>query len=303
MYPINPYMNTPAVAPLTMEAFVAPADFNPDAQELNIVTAFAAYADVNKKYIYSVSPAVASTTLDALTGRSYAYAENSSGYTVVASGTINWTSGSTKRNVIVIDTNSSIDAKIAVGGVWCYCSYNCKTAFGSENGHVKYIHFETLNSLKYIATYAFGRCENLVGKIIVPNSCESVGSQAFYNCIHVTGLEWLSDANIPQQLLNYQNTSNLFQSLIINSKTANIGDAAFARCAITSLTLLTYLTSLSTNAFYNCPLVNVNSFNKTPPSITSSSFYLVNKMTCIIHVPNGSLADYRAQLIGMSLLI
>ena len=54
MYPINPYMNAQAVAPLTMEAFVAPADFNPDAQELNIVKAFASYPDANKKYIFSV---------------------------------------------------------------------------------------------------------------------------------------------------------------------------------------------------------------------------------------------------------
>jgi len=124
MYFYNAFTKLPAVAPLTMEAFVAPADFDPDAQELNIVKAFAAYSDANKKYIFSVGTS-ATTVLQAITGRSYAYAENGGSYTTIASGTVTWTSNSTKRNVIVIDYAISIVANIPNSSVWAYISSNC----------------------------------------------------------------------------------------------------------------------------------------------------------------------------------
>lgn len=61
--------------------------------------AFAAYSNANKKYIFSVGTS-ASTELPAVTGRSYAYAENGGAYTTIVSGTITWTVGSTKRNAV-----------------------------------------------------------------------------------------------------------------------------------------------------------------------------------------------------------
>jgi hypothetical protein len=64
-------MNVPEV--LKMEAFVAPVNFDPDAQELNIVKAFSAYQNEAKKYIFSVSSSSTTTVLPVLQNRSYVY--------------------------------------------------------------------------------------------------------------------------------------------------------------------------------------------------------------------------------------
>ncbi len=68
-------------------AFIAPLDFFPTAQELNIIDVYNNYSDVNKKYIFSVGDSL-TTVLPLSTGRTYAYSENGSGYTTISSGTI-----------------------------------------------------------------------------------------------------------------------------------------------------------------------------------------------------------------------
>ena len=180
MYPINPYMNTPAVAPLTMEAFVAPADFDPDAQELNIVKAFAAYPNANKKYIFSVGTST-STVLPAVTGRSYAYSENGGAYTTIPSGTVTWTVGSTKRNVVVIDIAATIIADIPSSAIWAYMSQFVYTIYANGNSTLKHIHCEILSSITFVSNTAFNYCAALAGDFMLQNLTE-IGNDAFFNC-------------------------------------------------------------------------------------------------------------------------
>jgi hypothetical protein len=163
MYFYNAFTQSPAVAPLTMEAFVAPANFDPDAQELNIVKAFAAYPDINKKYIFSVDTST-TTVLPAVTGRSYAYSESGGAYTTIASGTVTWTVGSTKRNVVTIDVNTTVTALISDGAVWLYCSSNINGISCAYIGSIKYIHVQSLESIVDIgySTHIKG-CANLSG--------------------------------------------------------------------------------------------------------------------------------------------
>ena len=86
-----------------MEAFIAPANFDPASQPLNIVSVFGDYNNVNKAYIFSFTSAIATLTLSALAGITYRWGETISGvdyvYDVV-SGTA-FTAGSIKRYVIV----------------------------------------------------------------------------------------------------------------------------------------------------------------------------------------------------------
>jgi len=180
MYFYNAFNQSPAVAPLTMEAFVAPADFNPDAQELNIVQAFAAYPDVNKKYIFSVGTPT-TTVLPAVAGRSYAYSQNGGAYTTIASGTVTWTVNSTKRNVIVIDVASTVIADIPSSAIWAYMSQFVYTIYANGASTLKHIHCEMLSSITSIANSSFSYCASLFGDFMLQNLTE-IGNDAFYNC-------------------------------------------------------------------------------------------------------------------------
>ena len=110
-----------------MQAFVAPANFDPTAQEVNIVTKYAAYLAINAnaRYIFSVSASVSSVALSG--GTSYRYGETVSGteiqYDTTASS-ITWTSGSVKRWVIVNNSATTLSCTLPTGSVWGYLG-NC----------------------------------------------------------------------------------------------------------------------------------------------------------------------------------
>lgn len=389
MYPINPYMNTPAVAPLTMEAFVAPADFDPDAQELNIVKAFAAYPNANKKYIFSVGTS-ATTILPTVTGRSYAYAENGGVYTTIASGTVTWTVGSTKRNVVVIDLLSNISAIIPHGGIWAYCNESVYSISSLGNISLKYIHFQRLtsltdlsgygsfeecdltgiltipNSINSLGTDAFYNQKKLTGQLIIPNSIISIGKSAFYGCSGFTGNLNLPNSLISVAHLAFYGCSGFTGNLNLPVNLNTIGNSSFSQLVGMTGTITMYnnVTSIGTHAFQGsnftgiinissgitrlldlaleglakidtinmfdnltqidyevfgyCPLLRSITFPSTlktiggdafyrssglttinskminPIVISSSVFAGINKTTCILHVPVGSLAAYQA---------
>ena len=109
---------------LNADAFIAPANFDANAQPLNIITVFGDYVNANKAYIYSFTSAIATLTLSAATGITYRWGETISGVDYVydvSSGTA-FTAGSTKRYVIVNNINSSATATVPNGGVWIYVS-------------------------------------------------------------------------------------------------------------------------------------------------------------------------------------
>ena len=228
MYPINPFMSTPAVVPLTMEAFVAPANFDPDAQELNIVKAFAAYPNADKKYIFSVGTST-STVLPAVTGRSYAYSQNGGAYTNIVSGTITWTVGSTKRNVVVIYYESGgIVNDIPIGAIWGYFGEKCSSISSVNNIHLKYIHFQNINTLVSLKNDTFYGCSGLSGTINIPNSLTYLSQAMFYGCAGLT-------------------------SVIIPSSVISIGGYAFYGCTgLTSFIIPSSVTSIGAYAFYGC---------------------------------------------------
>ena len=112
-----------------INAFIAPANFDPASQPINIVSVFGDYNNVNKAYIFSFTSAIATLTLPASSGITYRLGETISGVDYVydvASGTA-FTAGSTKRYVIVNSTATSLYVNVAdYAGfnrvVWLYCS-------------------------------------------------------------------------------------------------------------------------------------------------------------------------------------
>jgi hypothetical protein len=315
MYLIGRYKDEHVVPNLTMEAFVAPADFNPDAQELNIVQAFAAYPDVNKKYIFSVGTS-AITVLPAETGRSYAYAENGGTYTTIASGTVTWTVGSTKRNVVVIDSASTVIGTNLETAVWLYFSENVYGIYAQSCYYLKYIHCIDIDSIISLSDYCFYNCSNLTGianlgkyitslpiaafgncsritSIIIPDSVTSIRDACFTAC-GIYGIILPNIISLPTGC--FYACGNL-AAIVIPDSVTSIGEDCFSVCGkLKSITFPINLTSIGRNAFYMCSNVEVLFSRIVSPDIymLGNKLDSFNKETCIIHVPVGSLAAYRA---------
>jgi hypothetical protein len=225
---------------LNMEAFIAPAKFDANAQPLNIITVFGEYNNANKAYIYSFTSAIATLTLPASAGITYRWGETISGvdyvYDVV-SGTA-FTAGSTKRYVIVNSTATSLIANVANhsgynGAIWIYCSSKVYGIYAYENTYLNYVHCEDLNSITTIGINAFYGCKGLTGTLTIPNSVTTIGNQAFANCKGLTG------------------------SLTIPNSVTTIGDGAFQSCNKLNgiATIGSGITTIGYSGFYPIPLV------------------------------------------------
>lgn len=271
MYPIgSPYDFS---APLTVAALVAPANFNPDLEELNLFKAYSDYTDVDKKSAYLVSPLVASTILSLISGRTYAYSENGNSYITIASGTINWTAGSTKRLIIMTDNSNTIQILIPEGVIWAYMGKCTVSSISSASANrLKYIHYnETI--FQTIPSIAFQNHIYLTGDLIIPSGVTSIGSNAF-------------------------RSNFLLASISIPSSVTSIGDLAFYNSRPSSITVsggTSYYTS--ENILYNysqtiamfCPPASTGNINlpSTLTSIKDSCFYGCGLRTGTVNIPVG----------------
>lgn len=112
-------------------------------------------------------------------------------------------------------------------------------------------------------------CPGGVAEVTIPSSVTVIGEAAFEYCRELTQIK------IPDSV-------------------KEIGNDAFYGCSkLTSLTLGAGLTKIGESAFYNCEeLASVTSKNPVPPVVTSWTFESVNKSTCLLFVPVGSLEAY-----------
>ena len=264
MYRYNPYINAKAELPL--QAFVAPAGFNADAQELNIVKAYSAYSDANKKYVFSVGT-TATTVLPVVAGRSYAYSENGGAYITISSGTITWIAGSNKRHVIVIDTNTTFTASVPASGVWLYCGINVNTLYSCNS--VKYVHFQDISTLTTIMTSTFQSNTILTGVLSLPSSLTSIGSYGFYYCTGLTGT--LTLPNSLSLINDYSFTGcSGFSGVSIPNSITSLGANSFGSCTgLTSISLPSNLVTVGASCFLGS--TNISGTLTIPSTVTTIS--------------------------------
>jgi len=263
---INPFIY--AQPALFADKFIAPANFTPESQELNIVDAISTYMDANKKYVFSVNPSALTTELPHVTERSYVYSENGGGYIPIHDGTITWTTGSNKRYVIALDTRSSITATVPIGAVWLYVTDKCYSIATNNDGYhynpdLISIHAQNLNSLVSLAYGAFIKCTGLLGDLVIPNSMVSIGTSAFLECGNLTSVEFPDSLTV-------------------------IADWAFRDCIGLSceLVLPKFLTTIGDNAFYNCPkLVGNLTIPNTVTYLGNASFQGCTRLNGILTLP------------------
>lgn len=149
------------------------------------------------------------------------------------------------------------------------------------------------SSVTAIRDYAFANCIGLTS-INIPSSVTSIGNDAFEYC---SGLTSVTIPSLVTSIGDYtfQGCTNL-TSVIIPTTVKSIGDHAFSSCSsLKDITIPALVTSIGNNAFYYCKdLTSIYAYSETPITLNSSStFYMVNKNTCILYVPSCSINLYK----------
>ena len=239
-----------------MEAFIAPENFNPESQPLNIVTVIDNYDNVNKAYIFSFTSVIANLFLPASLGITYRWGETIGGNDYVydiESGTA-FTAGSTKRYVIVNSTSSSLPATVPNGGIWLYARDKIYSISSTHNNYLKYIHCQNLHSVTTIVNGAFRNCTGCTGILNIPNSVTTIGTEAFRSCIGLTG-----SLNIPNSVTTIGNLAffdcrGFTGTLTISNSVTTIGSEAFRNCTglTGTLTIPNSVITISNLAFFGC---------------------------------------------------
>ena len=105
-----------------------------------------------------------------------------------------------------------------------------------------------------IPAYAFYKCKNLTGDLVIPNSVKEIGEKAFYDCTGFNGTLTLSNALsvIPEDAFSY--CSSLTGDLVIPNSVKEIGNSAFGYCTgfNGTLTLSNKLETIGRSAFLGC---------------------------------------------------
>ncbi|NJM14589.1 MAG: leucine-rich repeat protein [Bacteroidales bacterium] len=128
------------------------------------------------------------------------------------------------------------------------------------------------NSVTTIENGAFKDCENLYGSLNLPSSLTSIGSEAFFNCKGLSG------------------------NIVIPGAVTTIGGNAFYGCSgfQDSLYLPSSLTSIGGNVFNQSNLKKIIVSKVAPVNLATDPFSGINKATCILLVPRGSVGAYKA---------
>ena len=167
-----------------------------------------------------------------------------------------------------------------------------------------------------IGEYAFYECEALT-TLSLPLTVKSVGDYAAFGC---EVLSTLSIGNNVTSIGQYAFSETALTVVELPLSVTSIGNYAFANCKnMTSLNTGNGLELIGRSAFYNCILLetatlgvkvntigtsafagcsklgtlNVNMPDPTQVTVTNSSFDGVNKATCKLCVPRGSLDAYQ----------
>ena len=135
------------------------------------------------------------------------------------------------------------------------------------------------NKLETIGNNAFMDCLN-VKNITIPNSVTNIGESAFYNCSSLTNI------TIPNSVtsigeLAFLDCSSLTDITIPNSVT-NIGESAFSACSsLTDITISNSVTSIREWTFSRCyDLTNITIPNSVT-SIEEDAFYGCDSLTTV----------------------
>ena len=164
--------------------------------------------------------------------------------------------------------------------------------------------------IKSIGSYAFHNCSALTS-LTLPNSVTSIGFFAFSNCTKLSKPIYNTTifARLP---INYNSSYTIedgikeiasaafrnctqLPSVTISNSVTKIDESAFAYCTgLSSITISNSIKTIDEHAFEGCSNLKSIYVGSEPAQITATSFNNVNKTTCVLYVPNGSLSKYKS---------
>lgn len=170
------------------------------------------------------------------------------------------------------------------------------------------------NSVITIDANAFFSCSRLT-KIAIPNSVSNIGPMAFYNCIQLKsailpktlrvirgstfeGCTSLVSVTFPDSLSTiydgaFKNCTSL-RSAILPDSVTYIGSQAFKDCrSLTKVSLPSGLTSLQSNTFTGDSALQEIYNYVDSPLVINGNFSGADTLTCILYVPETSIALYQ----------
>ena len=164
--------------------------------------------------------------------------------------------------------------------------------------------------IKSIGSYAFHNCSALTS-LTLPNSVTSIGFFAFSNCTKLSKpiynttifarlpIDYNASYTIADGITEiasaaFRNCTEL-PSVTISSSVTKIDESAFAYCtSLSSITIPDSIKTIDEHAFEGCSNLKSIYVGTDPAQITATSFNNVNKTTCELYVPEGSLSRYKS---------
>lgn len=153
------------------------------------------------------------------------------------------------------------------------------------------------NSVTTIGSSTFNGCSNLVS-ITIPESVTTIEASAF------SRTPWYN--NQPDGLIyagrvayQYKGDMPAGTQIKIRQGTVSLTAGTFSGCyGLTSVTIPSSVTSIGDNAFYYCTgLTDVYCYAKEVPSVNGSVFDNSSIASATLHVPEASIAQYKANQI------
>ena len=160
------------------------------------------------------------------------------------------------------------------------------------------------NSVAVLGNSAFMSCSELTGNITIPNSVTSIGANCFSACRKVTGFT-LGSSLLSIGEAAFNSCSGLIGTLTIPNSVTSIGLYAFTECrGISTLILGNSINSFPDACFNNCVGLSKIEVSRTvPAALNYGAFSGVNKATCVLKVPFGTLPAYKAAVYWQDFLL
>ncbi len=184
----------------------------------------------------------------------------------------------------------------------------------NDDGVTIYYNITSSNNKTAAVTYGGTSYDSALysGVVVVPQfvtyngdtyTVTSIGIGAFYKC------SGLTEVTIPNSVITigeeaFERCSGLTEVTIGNSVTS-IGIYAFSGCSglTGELTIPNSVTSICEGAFSECwDFESITSLNPEPPKCGFWVFSSVDKNTCVLHVPKGTVEAYSTAYIWQDFL-
>ncbi len=145
------------------------------------------------------------------------------------------------------------------------------------------------SGVKYIGDFCFD--QSGLEEVTLPKSLEYLGQNAFSNCKSLKRVVFTGHRISEIAGYTFDGCSAL-EEVVLSPGVESILSYAFQNTGLKELTLPASVNKIYSYAFIGTPLIRLNLLSRTPPA-TGKLFTAADQRRITLHVPKGTLADYR----------